>query len=86
MASFTGWFPHHTLTVLLLDYTLTVLLLDYAFTHKDTENLNAAVTGTLSVLGHLALTLFDSGSTHSFISTVFVSQTKIGLKPLLHDS
>lgn len=43
----------------------------YVSTSKDTENPNAVVTGTLSVLGHLALTLFDSGSTHSFISTVF---------------
>ena len=42
------------------------------------------MTGTLSVLGHLALTLFDSGSTHSFISTIFVSQAKFVLEPLLH--
>ena len=44
-----------------------------------------AVTSTLSVLGHFALTLFDSRSTHSFISTTFVSQAKIVLEPLLHD-
>ena len=43
----------------------------YVSTSKDIENPNAGVTGTLSVLGHLALTLFDSGSMHSFISTVF---------------
>ena len=56
----------------------------YASTSKDTGNPDAAVTGTLSVFGHLALTLFDSGSTHSFISTVFVSQAKFVLEPLLH--
>ena len=43
------------------------------------------MTGTLSILGHFALTLFDSGSTHSFISTNFVSQAGIVLEPLLHD-
>ena len=34
--------------------------------------------------GHYALTLFDSGSTHSFISISFVNQTKFELLPLLH--
>ena len=31
------------------------------------------------------LTLFDSGSTHSFISTIFVNQAKFVLEPLLHE-
>ena len=57
----------------------------YASTSKNVENLNAAVTGTLFVLGHFTLTLFDSGFTHSFISTDFVSQARIVLEPLLHD-
>ena len=43
------------------------------------------MTGTLSVFGHFTLTLFDLGSTHSFISTDFVSQARIVLEPLLHD-
>ena len=43
------------------------------------------MTGTLFVLGHFALILFDSGSTHLFISIAFVSQAKIVLEPLLHD-
>ncbi|TYK04093.1 ty3-gypsy retrotransposon protein [Cucumis melo var. makuwa] len=34
--------------------------------------------GTLPILGHYALVLFDSGSSHSFISSAFVR--KIGLK------
>lgn len=45
----------------------------YASTNKETENPDAVVTGTLFVLGYLALTLFDSGSTDSFLSVVFVS-------------
>ncbi|XP_022932193.1 uncharacterized protein LOC111438512 [Cucurbita moschata] len=56
----------------------------YASTSQDTGNPDAAMTGTLNVLGHLDLTLFDSGSTHSFISTIFVSQAKFVLEPLLH--
>ena len=56
----------------------------YASTSKDTENPYAAMTGTLSILGHLALTLFDSGSTHSFISTIFITQEKFVLESLLH--
>lgn len=57
----------------------------FASTSKDTKNPDATVTGTLSVLDHFALTLFDSGSTHSFISTAFVSQAKIVLEPLSHN-
>ena len=52
----------------------------YASIGKDIGNSDAVVTGTLSVLGYLALTLFDSRSTHSFISVVFVSQAKFVLK------
>ena len=40
------------------------------------------VTGTLPVYGHLAFTLFDSGSTHSFISATFAEQAWLGLEPL----
>ena len=57
----------------------------YASTSEDTENPDARVTGTLFILGHLALALFDLRSTHSFISTVFVSQTKFVLESLLHE-
>ena len=34
-------------------------------------------TGTLSILGHYALVLFDSGSSHYFISSVFVRQMEV---------
>ena len=40
------------------------------------------VTGTLSVFGHFAFTLFDSCSTHSFISVGFAKKALLGLKPL----
>ena len=57
----------------------------YAFNSKDTRNLKAVVTGTLFIPGHLALTLFNSRSMHSFIYVVFVSQAKFVLEPLLHE-
>ena len=56
----------------------------YASTSNDTGRSDAVVTGTLSVLGDLAFTLFDSGSTHSFISMPFVLQAGFELEPLLH--
>ncbi|TYK26660.1 pol protein [Cucumis melo var. makuwa] len=40
--------------------------------------------GTLPVLGHYALVLFDSGSSHSFISSVFVSHACLEVEPLDH--
>ena len=57
----------------------------YASTSKDTGKSDVVVTGTLSILGHFAFTLFDSGSTHSFISMPFVVQTGFKLGPLLHE-
>ena len=39
----------------------------YASTSKDLGRSDAVVTGTLSILGHFAFTLFDSSSTHFFI-------------------
>ena len=40
------------------------------------------VTGTLPILGHFAFVLFDSGSSHSFISSVFVRQMCLEVEPL----
>ena len=57
----------------------------YASTSKDTRRSDAVVIGTLSILGHFAFTLFDSGSTHSFISMPFVVQAGFELEPLLHE-
>ena len=42
------------------------------------------VTDTLPILGHYASTIFDSCSTHFFISVHFVAQVGFKLEPLLH--
>ncbi|KAL0536720.1 hypothetical protein IC582_025680 [Cucumis melo] len=42
------------------------------------------MTGTLPVLGHYALVLFDSSSSHSFISSAFVLHARIEVEPLYH--
>ncbi|TYK24242.1 putative Retrotransposon protein [Cucumis melo var. makuwa] len=46
--------------------------------HTEAERAGTVVTGTLSILGHYAAMLFDSGSSHSFISSVFVQH--VGLE------
>ncbi|KAL0537704.1 hypothetical protein IC582_026689 [Cucumis melo] len=42
------------------------------------------VTGTLPVLGHYALVLFDSRSSHSFISSAFLLHARLEVEPLHH--
>ncbi|KAL0534292.1 hypothetical protein IC582_028581 [Cucumis melo] len=56
------------------------------FTTNKTEAKRAGtvVTGTLPVLGHYALVLFDSGSSHSFISSAFVLHARLEVEPLHH--
>lgn len=56
----------------------------YASTSKDTGTFDTMVIGTLSILGHYALTLFDFGSMHSFISMSFISQAGFTVELLLH--
>ncbi|KAA0067305.1 ty3-gypsy retrotransposon protein [Cucumis melo var. makuwa] len=51
-------------------------------TADKAERAGTVVTGTLLILGHYALVLFDSGSSHSFISLVFVRQMGIEIEPL----
>ncbi|XP_022973318.1 uncharacterized protein LOC111471874 [Cucurbita maxima] len=51
---------------------------------KRWERLAPWGTCTLSILGHFALTLFDSGSTHSFVSLPFVKQAGFVVEPLIH--
>ena len=53
-----------------------------ATTGKRADDMDTVVTGTLPVLGFHAFVLFDSGSTHSFISTTFVRYARLGLEPL----
>ena len=56
----------------------------YATTSKKTGTSGIVVTGTLSILGCFALTLFDSSSTHSFFSLPFVSQSGFVVEPLMY--
>ncbi|KAL0544306.1 hypothetical protein IC582_019419 [Cucumis melo] len=50
----------------------------------EAERAGTVVTGTLPVLGHYALVLFDSGSSHSFISSAFVLHARLEVEPLHH--
>ncbi|TYK24364.1 putative polyprotein [Cucumis melo var. makuwa] len=50
----------------------------FATTRQEAERVGTVVTGTLPILEHYAFVLFDSGSSHSFISSVFVQH--VGLK------
>ena len=43
---------------------------------------DTVATGTLPVLGYFALTLFDSRSSHSFISSIFVSRACLEVESL----
>ncbi|TYK01415.1 ty3-gypsy retrotransposon protein [Cucumis melo var. makuwa] len=43
----------------------------------EAERAGTVVTGTLPVLGHYALVLFDSGSSHSFISSAIVLHARL---------
>jgi hypothetical protein len=48
---------------------------------EDKEDVDV-VTGTIPLFGKLASTLFDSGATHSFISSTYVKLCSITTKPL----
>ncbi|KAL0544114.1 hypothetical protein IC582_019225 [Cucumis melo] len=56
----------------------------FATNRTEAEKAGTVVTGTLPVLGHYALVLFDSGSSHSFISAAFVSHARLEVEPLHH--
>ncbi|KAL0555972.1 hypothetical protein IC582_004475 [Cucumis melo] len=56
----------------------------FATNRTEAEKAGTVVTGTLPVLGHYALVLFDSGSSHSFISSAFVSHARLEVEPLPH--
>ncbi|KAL0534799.1 hypothetical protein IC582_029093 [Cucumis melo] len=56
----------------------------FATNSTEAEKAGTVVTGTLPVLGHYALVLFDSGSSHSFISSAFVSHARLEVEPLHH--
>ncbi|KAL4011134.1 hypothetical protein IC575_028181 [Cucumis melo] len=54
----------------------------FATNRQEAERASTVVTGTLPILGHYALVLFDSGSSHSFISSIFVKQAGLEVEPL----
>ncbi|KAL0543546.1 hypothetical protein IC582_018644 [Cucumis melo] len=56
----------------------------FATNKTEAEQAGTVVTGTLPVLGHYALVLFDSGSSHSFISSTFVLHARLEVEPLQH--
>ncbi|KAL0551923.1 hypothetical protein IC582_011016 [Cucumis melo] len=56
----------------------------FATNKTEAETAGTVVTGTLPVLGHYALVLFDSGSSHSFISSTFVLHARLEVEPLHH--
>ncbi|KAL4013601.1 hypothetical protein IC575_025773 [Cucumis melo] len=56
----------------------------FATNKTEAERAGTVVTGTLPVLGHYALVLFDSGSSHSFISSAFALHARLEVEPLHH--
>ncbi|KAA0058809.1 ty3-gypsy retrotransposon protein [Cucumis melo var. makuwa] len=56
----------------------------FATNKTEAERAGTVVTGTLPVLRHYALILFDSGSSHSFISSAFVLHARLEVEPLHH--
>ncbi|KAA0058528.1 DNA/RNA polymerases superfamily protein [Cucumis melo var. makuwa] len=54
----------------------------FATTHQEAKRACTMVTGTLPILGHYAFVLFDSGSSHSFIFSVFVQHMGLEVEPL----
>ncbi|KAL0556754.1 hypothetical protein IC582_005270 [Cucumis melo] len=56
----------------------------FATNKTEAEKAGTVVTGKLPVLGHYALVLFDSGSSHSFISSTFVLHARLEVEPLQH--
>ncbi|TYK02180.1 ty3-gypsy retrotransposon protein [Cucumis melo var. makuwa] len=56
----------------------------FATNKTEAERAGTVVTGMLPVLGHYALVLFDSGSSHSFISSAFLLHARLELEPLHH--
>ncbi|KAA0051426.1 gag protease polyprotein [Cucumis melo var. makuwa] len=56
----------------------------FATNKTEAERAGTVVTGTLPVLGLYTLVLFDSGSSHSFISSAFVLHARLEVEPLHH--
>ncbi|TYK29226.1 gag protease polyprotein [Cucumis melo var. makuwa] len=54
----------------------------FATTRQEVERAGTVVIGTLPILGHYAFVLFNSESSHSFISSVFVQHVGLEVEPL----
>ena len=54
----------------------------YHLTRQEVQTSNAAMTGTLSISGSSYYVLFDTGASHSFITSYFVEHSEIVLHPL----
>ena len=53
----------------------------FALTHDEAEASGNVVEGTISILGHSARALMDSGSSHSFMSESFAGILSQFLQP-----
>ncbi|KAA0025388.1 gag protease polyprotein [Cucumis melo var. makuwa] len=56
----------------------------FAINKTEAERAGTVVAGTLLMLGHYALVLFDSGSSHSFISSAFVLHARLEIEIARH--
>ncbi|XP_028052466.1 uncharacterized protein LOC114256965 [Camellia sinensis] len=54
----------------------------FALIPGDVQNTEVVVSGTFSINGHSVNVLFDSGSTHSFVSKAFASHLNRPMEPL----
>ncbi|TYK06675.1 gag protease polyprotein [Cucumis melo var. makuwa] len=54
----------------------------FTTTRQEAGRAGTVMTSTLPILGHYAFVLFDSGSSHSFISFVFVQHVCLEVEPL----
>ena len=57
----------------------------FALTHDEAEASDNVVQGTISVLGHSARALMDSGASHSFMSESFTYTLSKSLQSLESD-
>ncbi|XP_077217962.1 uncharacterized protein LOC143852462 [Tasmannia lanceolata] len=57
----------------------------HALTHQDAQNVGTVVSGTLTVASSYAYVLFDSGATHSFVSSSYVMLHSLPIMPMNHD-
>ncbi|XP_077228493.1 uncharacterized protein LOC143861449 [Tasmannia lanceolata] len=57
----------------------------HALTHQDALNVGTVVSGTLIVASSYAYVLFDSGATHSFVSSSYAMLHSLPVMPMNYD-